>query len=725
MSHSLGSCIRVLWVFLALSVLNPLYANCHSCQQSVAGFQWEMPLLPSSSAYLERFLSGQIGGSQHQASLFGILSDRPKWFPSDGFPSNIAQPFIEEYRLSRQQDKSLMLLLGWVSQLLALLLSFFVLVKIAGGATSALARVQQRVIGKLENSKLRYFCSGFFWLLKPNASWVFILVATNLMASVVQESWHILGLIAPLGTVYAAFRAMRVITEWSLSRTFTRSGLFLSSSTEEQLVLDSRKVARVALFCLLLWWLAWKTGVGYAVFLAILVDIAIFWVASIWLLVRYKRAANQFIETVLGKAAIGHAEQSGLLSRLVLKAGWPLVFKLAHLIDVVASANQKLMVFDVYRSFSVKLLRIRLESRLEETPEEEDDQPEPDQSYTDWMLREVSDDQLFDVGDVSAALEPMKRWLSDKTDDNVTVVVGESGSGKSTFVRRLPHFWEATPVKVLNIRNKLTDPGLLLDQLSEVLEIGPFSDAGGLVRQEESIEPQVVVIDSAHNLFLAEVGYLGAYRALMECMNAHLTHVYWVIVLNAPSWNYLSYVFVREQRVSNLYKMPRWSPMDIRRLILSRHKGGRRQLKYNNMLLSAAASSESTSIRAANSRVFNILWEQSGGNPLAAIELWLNAVKVKGRLAEVGVPERPSANLLAGMKDDLYFVYTAIVLHSSLSTEEIMLVTHFSEPVVRHAVKQGINMGMIIRDESERYRIDPYWYGSLSGFLHRKNMLWN
>ena len=31
---------------------------------------------------------------------------------------------------------------------------------------------------------------------------------------------------------------------------------------------------------------------------------------------------------------------------------------------------------------------------------------------------------------------------------------------------------------------------------------------------------------------------------------------------------------------------------------------------------------------------------------------------------------------------------------------------------------------MITRDESKRYMIDPYWYGTLSGFLHRKNMLW-
>ncbi|MFT6030231.1 MAG: hypothetical protein ACI8O8_001975 [Oleiphilaceae bacterium] len=650
--------------------------------------------------------------------LFSELISAPK-----NFLDNLSRPFIKEYRLASKQDKQITLLLSWFSQLLGLAFVSFTLIKMASGATSWLARIQQGLIPKIQGPSVSSFISGVFWVLKPNASWVFILLAANTMVVFFQNDWRILGLIAPLGTIYAVFRGLRIIIEWGLSRTFTRSDMFLSSQAAEQLVLDSRRIAWVTMLCVFFWWLAFATGGGYSIYVISLVDIVILWFAFLWLLSKYKYPVNKLIEAVLGEKISSEKTERGFSFKLMLKVAWPLVFLSAHFVDVLSNLNQKMMVFDVYRSFSVKLLRVRLESLSEEVLEE--DETEPDQSYTDWMLREVADDCLFDVGDVSGALEPLKKWFSDKTDENVTVVVGESGSGKTTFVKRLPRFWDQTPIKILDVPTKLTDAQTFYDQISELLGIESISDAGGLVKQEEGIERQVVVIDSAHNLFMAEVGYFNAYRALMQCMNAHLDNVYWVVVLNAPSWTYLSYVFSREQRVSNIFKMPRWSPMDIRKLILSRHKGGKRRLKYNNMLLSAAASSESSSIRAADSRVFNILWEQSGGNPLAAIELWLDAVKVKGRLAEVGVPERPSANLLNGMKDDLYFVYTAIVLHASLSTKEIMLVTHFSEPIVRHAVKQGINMGMIIRDESMRYKIDPYWYGSLSGFLHRKNLLWN
>jgi hypothetical protein len=650
--------------------------------------------------------------------LFNELISAPT-----NFFDNLSRPFIKEYRIATKQDEETTLLLSLFSQILALTLLSFALIKMAGGATAWLASVQRGLIAKVQSSSLNTLISGVFWVLKPNASWVFILLAANSMVLFFQNDWRILGLIAPLGTIYAVFRGLRIIIEWGLSRTYTRSNMFLSSQVAKKLVLDSRRIAWVALLCLLFWWLAFGTGGGYSIYVISLIDFVILWCACLWILSKYKLSVNKLIEAVLGKNISGEKTEHAFVLRLMLKVAWPLVFLFTHLVDVLSSFNQKMMVFDVYRSLSVKLLRARLESRSDEAVEE--DETEPDQNYTEWMLREVTDDDLFDVGDVSGALEPLNKWFSDKTDENVTIVVGEPGSGKSTFVKRLPNFWDKTPIKILDVPAKLTNAQTFFDQISALLGIETISNAGGLVKHEKEIERQVVVIDSAHNLFMAEVGYFNAYRALMECMNAHLDNVYWVVVFNAPSWTYLSYVFAREQRISNVFKMPRWSPMDIRKLILSRHSGGKRRLKYNNMLLSAAASSESSSIRAADSRVFNILWEQSGGNPLAAIELWLDAIKVKGRLAEVGVPERPSANLLNGMKDDLYFVYTAIVLHASLSTEEIMQVTHFSEPIVRHAVKQGFNMGMIIRDESKRYKIDPYWYGTLSGFLHRKNLLWN
>jgi hypothetical protein len=665
---------------------------------------------------------------------FAATLDEPGLFVSSVFHETtilpallwhrISQPFISDYQRAIAEDYLPGLLTSWILQFISLLVILKLLIRAAAHATAWLAGMQQKMLGKLESFKGHTMISGLFWMLKPNASWLFILLVAQISQLVFAGDWHILNLLAPVATLYAVFRALRIIIEWGFSRTYTRSGLFLSNHTSEQLVLDSRRMTWIVLYLILIWAIAYAGAGGTLLYivsvLAIMVLFAVLW----WLMLKHAAAVNKLTQQVLGLKMEVAAGERGWLLRLLGKLAWPLIFMLVQALDIVSSLNQKLMVFDVYRSFSVKLLRVRLDTRADDK-EDEDEGAEPDQNYSDWMLRDAPDNLLFDVGDVTGLLTPLKHWYSEKTDENLMVVIGESGSGKSTLIRRLPGMWTESPVKVLDVQPKTTEPKTLFEQIADTLGIERFTDVAGLVRQDGEIEPQVLVIDSAHNLFLAEVGCLKAYKALLECMNAHLQNVFWLVVMHSPSWNYLNCVFSREQRISHVYKMPRWSPMDIRKLILSRHQGGRRRLKYNEMLLSAAASSESSSVRAADSRVFNILWEQCGGNPLAAIELWLNAVKVKGRIAEVGVPQRPPSNLLNGLKDDLFFVYTAIVVHSELSTAEIMRVTHFSEPVVRHALKQGINLGMIVRDESKRYRIDPYWYGTLSGYLHRKNMLWD
>ena len=82
-------------------------------------------------------------------------------------------------------------------------------------------------------------------------------------------------------------------------------------------------------------------------------------------------------------------------------------------------------------------------------------------------------------------------------------------------------------------------------------------------------------------------------------------------------------------------------------------------------------------------------------------------------------------NALKTLKDDLCFVYAAIVIHKSLTSEEIIKVTHFPDAIVRHALKQGLNLGLLWRDDNQRYRIQPAWQGTLSSFLASKNLLWD
>jgi len=684
-------------------------------------------LLRESSIWRNRRIWNQGWGNllqdmSHPRQFWEQLSTEIRSAPIN-LADALARPFIRTYRQATQTNTLGEALASWFLQSLALVAIMSALLKLATFAPQYISRLQQQLMSSLQHKALLQINSAILWLVKPNAPWAVVLVGANLIARQLPDHWTILLWLAPIGTLYAAFRAVRVAVDWLMARTFTRSGQFVSAEAAQEHTRDAQRVSWMVLLCLVTWILVRGTGGGYLMFLVVIVVTIVIWGSLMWLLLRYREAVARFLLYVAGKGTSKKLDPASAQRGWML-AFWPALFLLAHLLDNIIHLHQKALVFDTYRSISVKIMRIRLaaESREEDEEESGEDASLPDESYADWVLR--NNRSWIDAVDMNKLIKPIEQWHKDKSDDNVLLIVGDQGSGKTALVNHLANNWKDTPISILNIPAKTTDPDAVLPLIGNHLCIPDLKSIGELVKLDETLEPQVVVLDNTHNLFLSEVGYLNAYRALSQCLNAHLNNIFWVVVMHAPSWTYLSCVFKRELRFSQIYRMPRWSPGDIRRLILSRHQGSRRRIRYDELLMSASAGSESSSIRAADSRVFNILWEQSSGNPQVAIQLWLDAARSKDKVVELGVPSRPAGTALKDMKEDLGFVFAAIVIHKSLSSEEIMRVTHFPDAIVRHALKQGTNLGLVWRDDSKRYRIQPAWQGTLNSYLASKNLLW-
>lgn len=716
----------------------------------IDAIQWQNPRLTTIPSYHDNMLAWQVELEKAHLSLirvsqrwynykiwqqgwwmFAKALSKPDSFTHQltaevlGAPLNFAdysaRPFIHAYRHAIKQDKRGELLSNWFLQALALIALMSALLKLATESPRYVAKLQHKVFTWFQHRSTIQFSSSVLWLIKPNAPWLLVLASTQLIAHLIPDSWFILKTISPLGMLYSVFRAVRVIMEWLLSRTYTRSSQFVSNLTAQNQVRDIHKVAWILVLSALSWFLVRGTGGGYLLFLVTIAVVIITWWAMLWLLLRYKEAVAQFLLYCVGrhknrdKAASEHFRVWFILL-------WPLLFALGHMEDLVRHLHQKLLVFDTYRMFAIKLLRMRMAAEAKEDDPETDGSDAPDESYSDWMLRNTGKTRLKPEK-VDKVIEQIKQWQQEKSSENIQLIIGEQGSGKSTFIEYLKECWTDNPVRILDIPAKTTQPEAVHELIARHFSLAEHNAVADLVKKDSEMEAEVVIVDNAHNLFLSEVGQLGGFRTLNQFLNARLTNIYWIVVMHAPSWYYLSRVYERELNFNNIFVMPRWSPADIRRLVLSRHQGSRRRLKYNEMLLSASAGSESSSVRAADSRVFNILWEQSNGIPMVALHLWIDSARSKDRIVEIGVPQKPSAASLKQLQDDLCFIFAAIITHESLNSEEIRTVTHFPDPIVRHALKQGIKMGLLLRDEQRRYRVHAIWQGTLSSYLASKNMI--
>ncbi len=69
-------------------------------------------------------------------------------------------------------------------------------------------------------------------------------------------------------------------------------------------------------------------------------------------------------------------------------------------------------------------------------------------------------------------------------------------------------------------------------------------------------------------------------------------------------------------------------------------------------------------------------------------------------------------------------MYSAIIRHENLSTEEIVTTTNLPEGIVRHALRIGMENNAIVRSADGRYRVTPEAQFFLSQLLERKNFLY-
>ena len=72
-----------------------------------------------------------------------------------------------------------------------------------------------------------------------------------------------------------------------------------------------------------------------------------------------------------------------------VKASYPIFYPLSFLFDLLFVMHDKLMIFDLYRKFSAKMLRIRLDTQDVATEE-----VAKDFHYRDWLLRSVEEGLL-------------------------------------------------------------------------------------------------------------------------------------------------------------------------------------------------------------------------------------------------------------------------------------------------------------------------------------------
>ena len=628
--------------------------------------------------------------------------------------------------LSRYQD----LISSSLTLLLALAL-FIAARQLALRSTGLLLRWHDWVLKRANKRHLIKALARFVSGLAPLAPWLLLWLALQLLAQLfsaqgregaLHSPWWL-----PLAQWYVLLGILKLLGEWLLLRLCSSAGVFLNNDQTRELGdFAHRQIQQLMLPWLLLLLIELTLGPSL---LYRIVELAA-WLVLWWALARLLRHRRDEylnnLKRLLPPASDPLVERFGKSGAFLLLA--PLLLPLQLLLFSREYLDQLLADFDWYRALNARWFRLRTEA-LQSDDETTNAETAISAQYEQWFVAEERADlspPMIDTGLLEAALKPIHAWQRDHTNENVLLVSGEKGIGKSTLMRRLAARIEKDVpelvVRELTVPAKTLSRAAILQQLGNLLDQDLSDGPAALARHDDTQAETVVLLDNAENLFLAEVGQLDGWRTLIDLTNTRLENLFWVIAIDNQSWAYLCNVFGREYQMRNVLRIKRWSQSEVRSLILSRHHLSDYRLRYDDTLL-AARGADSGNLRNAEQRCFSLLWDSCRGIPMAALALWLTAIRCNAEEVTVSLPKLPVAAPLEKLGPKLQFVYAAIVTHENLTSAEISMVTNQPENVVRYALKAALEAEFIVRGDDGRYRIAPLWYHTVISYLTRKNML--
>jgi hypothetical protein len=586
-----------------------------------------------------------------------------------------------------------------------------------------IARRQVSLLRQNRDAKHRVYLALILRGIRPHALWLPMYVFISMLPKFSLSGGLLLIVLHALGVIFYSYYFLSMLTEWLIGRMHFRSHVVVSSVDQEK-ISNTTKIFTV--YLIIVYSLTNTVNVinlyGSIANTFSTMALLCYWLIIYRHIAKYKDIALKFFNQRSNEAYYRLWKDR---PTWYLFFTLPVLFFIFHIVDLGILAHKSLLRFEIYQKFSAKILKIRLEQLQQE--EDEDEELEANDAYERWFAKKPKSSvpvvtlQNSIIPDVNKCI---RSWMKGRNEENDLLICGENGSGKTTLINQWKEQWEDSDILYIDVPAKTITVKDFYSLLDQYLIAGAIEKTQDIQKLDADFKDTVIIIDNAHNLFLADEYGFEAYKALLDCINVRLNNIFWMVISNDRAANYLNYVFGSRRQFSYHLTLPKWSQQDIRQLIMARHTASRRKLSFNELLLSSIGSDDSAAAVAAETRCFNLLWDQSGGNPSVAMELWIEAAsKVKNFGIEIGIPERPSVNAIKELNNDLLFVYASIVIHDNLTVAEAIAATNLPESIVIYAYKVGLDAGFLYGDGEGRDRISPLWQIQLISLLNKKNFL--
>ena len=589
-------------------------------------------------------------------------------------------------------------------------------------------RIRFYLLSKRNISDVASFLAIWLNRLIPYLNWLIILLVLEINRIIMLKSIFNLitpTLIIPYAEIYCIYKIVSMFLSSFLSALYVQAQTSETTYARKLIIHSERPVSLLFMYsCITLITVdvLLRKAILYRLTFQIVTVIAM--IMSIWIAYKWRNELTMIMEKYYkGKIVKKLTSFCNKIYGIIFCLPVAFIVLFLFLIKWLRKIGEH---YEFYKWISVKFYKRKLQSSQVKDNKSKDYSIPDD--YKKLFLQEASHDISIAINLKNDLLYEIKEniinWEKGRAEEHHIVIYGEGGTGKSCLLRRLEKelndlkvIRTAIPARLLSIEDVLTFIGNLFGIKT--------SDLNLVKDTYKNMPKTVLLIDDIHNLFLSTIGGFEGFKAFIYIVNTTSQNLFWCLAFNSFSWGYLDSIFGYNHYVNIIKRMPQWSDKEIQNLIISRHKQTDYKLSYENVIEAAGDRNGFSGFNYVVSNFFRLLWEQSNGNPKAALHFWLSALQQDGDgTFKVTLPQEPGSELVSNLPEDGLFVYAEILRHENLTLYETIEVTNLPEGVVKQTLETGIQRKIIYLGNDNRYRIAARYQYPLIKILKLKNFVY-
>jgi ABC-type multidrug transport system fused ATPase/permease subunit len=334
----------------------------------------------------------------------------------------------------------------------------------------------------------------------------------------------------------------------------------------------------------------------------------------------------------------------------------------------------------------------------------------------------------------------LARWQSGKASS--VAVVGPDGSGKTSLINCFENdIPESSKVSRLELQYRMRSVSDVMRMLEDLLGIEEESDSvAELIKKIQALEPQIVIIEGGHQLFIRAIGARQVLDTFIYIMMSTRSKLFWIVAFRFYPWVRMNYIYQIERYFTHVIKSEVHNQSELTSALMVRQRVTGQEPVFSaegvgvyriRKLLTHQHAEDAPVQQALADLYFEKLYAQSGGNMSTALFYWLSSLQAN---TEGDITVTPCFSLDTGFikrLDTLYLFSLAEVLcHGGLTPaehSELFNVDMLRSRIILEYLSQIRLLHGLGEDRYEQavsYTVNPLFYQPISTVLNAMHILY-